>query len=318
MAPPVPRDLLAGALRAALAAPAERVAVHPPSVAALRRAVDGVGDAMVVLLSVLGAATAAADPMLPLRLRHRVAGIPPLPRRYRSLLMAAGGQSAARARTRAGSVDTGPDLSGVSRRGRITRLLTTQFALPADHFALRHARGELMYRMHEVGAEPPSRRVMIILDVSPATFGPIEIVLRLVAHLVATAVRAADQEPHLVPADASGRRRLDRPEDLVDVWTSRSLDPPDLPAAVALASQLGQAGDDLILVLGERHAVRDQGLRPGPGLRILTVHAPADPPPRAAGGPGWIHLPPTPDGDELAAAVRALVAFAPVHPRPAG
>ncbi|ETR65220.1 MAG: hypothetical protein OMM_06105 [Candidatus Magnetoglobus multicellularis str. Araruama] len=80
----------------------------------------------------------------------------------------------------------GIDRSGYSRTGPLTALLPSQFALPEDLLLWRYLNGGLLYRARS-GQEPPQLRpVIIVLDTSPATLGPIGALIRPAALALAT------------------------------------------------------------------------------------------------------------------------------------
>jgi hypothetical protein len=66
---------------------------------------------------------------------------------------------------------------------------------------------------------------VLVLDVSPPCFGPVEAVTRLAAHITAATLLRAGQPVVLVTTRGSGTvQPLARPADLVALWTQRSLD----------------------------------------------------------------------------------------------
>ena len=91
------------------------------------------------MLSLIGPAAAAEEPLLALRLRHHVASLPALSQRQLRLL-AYRSQSERRPRHSGGTPRHTPGTAGVVRHGPLSHLLHTDLALPADVIALRQAR----------------------------------------------------------------------------------------------------------------------------------------------------------------------------------
>ena len=163
----------------------ERCQPEPPAppIEFIKKSADKIDDRMITLLRALGPKAVASDPGLPLRLRHEVGKIPILSEPHRRLLsthiipMSSG--------TAQGS-GAGIDRSGYARSGPLTALLPSQFALPEDILLWRYLNGGLLYRARN-GQEPPQLRpVVIVLDTSPATLGPIGMLIRPAALALAT------------------------------------------------------------------------------------------------------------------------------------
>jgi len=279
-------------------------AVDDHAVAMLRIAADAVTEQTVMMLRILGPAAAAAAPELPLKLRDRIAALPRITVAHRTLfaecVIATEGRNRVVSPTR--SVTAG--VSGISRHGRLANLLPSQLALPADLFTLRMANQELLYRLRETQQEAPPSAVTIVLDTSPATFGPPELILRLVAHLLTSTLWAADRTPWLVTLDRPGLgRQVTTPEDLVAIWTRRTLDPPAMEKALATAGQLGNP----VVVLTQHHLAHDLPLVAHADLRVVTTHIADDAPTGTAGGPFHIHLDPDAKPSTLIDAVDKLL-----------
>jgi hypothetical protein len=82
----------------------------------------------------------------------------------------------------------GIDRSGYSRSGKLTDLLPSQYNLPDDVLLWRYINGGLLYRARS-GQEPPQLRpVIIVLDTSSATLGPIGALIRPAALALATSL----------------------------------------------------------------------------------------------------------------------------------
>jgi hypothetical protein len=302
VAPDEPWPSLHRALSAQLATPAGDA--QPPTVAAgdLAAAADGITDKTVTLLTVLGPDAVAADPLLPLRVRHHAAALPPLGPRPRALL----GHDERHAETiharAVGQRRTG-GVNGLRRDGVVTNLLQTQLALPDAVFAARFAGGELLYRQFDGNVESLVDRVTLLLDTTPATFGPIEGVLRLVAHIVTTAMWSAKRNPELIClGDPQRTIQLSTQTDLLTLWTSRSLGVPDMRTAIDRC-----AADRTAIVLTEHHFAREYPIVADERLRVVTSHAPGDPPKRHSASPYHVHLPPQPGPDQLAGVVAKLL-----------
>ncbi|MEV4515515.1 WD40 repeat domain-containing protein [Dactylosporangium sp. NPDC049525] len=296
------------AIRAALATPPGPVTAPDAPLTELREAAERVDDQLLTLLSVLGEHAIAADPALPVRMRHRAAMFPPLGRLQREVLSDSARLARQDTRSRAGVLRFAPVASGVSRRGRVTHLLPTQLALPAAAFALRFARRELLYRLHEDTTEPVLPSVTLVLDTTPATFGPVEAVLRTMAHVITAAMWEVWRFPSLVCLDQPQElRTLAAETDLVAVWGTRTLEPPDLATALETA---GSAASTLTVVLTEQHAAREHAIVPTAGLRLLTTNVPGDPPPRRVANRFHAHVSPQPSTSELARSVATMLGTA--------
>ena len=295
------------ALLAALASPVGAPVRPDLPVEVLHTAADGVSDQTVTLLSVLGSQVVTADPTLPLRLRDRAVSVPALDVHHRGLLA----ESAVAATVRPVGAHTGttahaPGTSGITRKGTLASLLPTQLALPGRVLALRHARHELLYRLYEDHAEPRLEPVTLVLDTTPPTFGPVEQVLRLVAHAATVTLWAAGANPTLVTLDLPGlSRRLEGPSDLVAIWAARTVRPPALAVALAAA---GHVRNPVVVVLTHHHLAREHPLLPSATCRLLTTHAPGDPPSRPVVGPYHVHLPPQPSSAQVSRAVQTILA----------
>lgn len=263
-----------------------------------------ISEFTLAMLDILGPAAAAADPTLPLKVRHRISALPQIGLRERRLIA----DSVALSTARSGFAATVPGgttgTNGVSRRGKITGLLPAQLALPEDLLEYRFVGRELLYRVNEASAQTPPETVTLVLDTTPATYGPAETVLRLVAHVITVTLWSVRKTPTLVSLDHPGLvRPLTAPADLAILWTARTLEPPDVHAALATARQLGTSA----ILLTEHHLVRDLPLIPHPSLRVLTTHVGDDRPTGRIGGAFHVHLPPTPTSAQVVTAVFDLL-----------
>jgi WD40 repeat protein len=308
--PPDDADLagLATELAAALAgAPGIPAASWQVPVAALKAATTLITAQAITLLQILGPDACAADPMLPLRLVHRVAQLPALSPRELRVLASAGGQQPPSAPAVAqGTLTYSPGTVGVTRSGPPTRLLPTQLALPADLRTTRLAENQLLYRQHRAPAPPTPCPVTLILDTTPPTYGPAGTTLRLAAHLITTTLWAYGHHPALItlsnPATAT---HLHTPADLITIWTAATLDDPGPPLTTArrTAAALGQPA----LLLTHRNTARDIGYALGPGNRLLTTHQPPEMPPADPASPWHTHLPPAPTQAQLTTAITRIL-----------
>ena len=160
-------------------------------------------------------------------------------------------------------------------------LLPGQLALPQDIFNLRARTGTLLYRDRQ-GQEPPLLRpTVLLLDISPPVFGPVEATTRLAAHAVAATLIEAGIPCVLLTA--GGRctvRNLKQMPDLMEIWTARNYQPADEPdtlkRAEALAGQLRNGPlDPVVLLLTHAHFARDaQNLPKLSQLRGLFIQYP--------------------------------------------
>jgi ATP-dependent Clp protease ATP-binding subunit ClpC len=193
---------------------------------------------------------------------------------------------------------------GLTRRGTLGAIAPTELAMPSRLFSIRHARGDLLYRLHDGRSSPPLEPVTVVLDTTPPTFGPIEAVLRLVAHLLAVSLLDSGQESALVTLGEPGRlRTLARPADLVALWTDRTLRTPDLAQAIHTA----QERRSNIVVLTTSHLAREHPVVASSALRVLTMQASGDQPRHTVTHRHHIHLPPNPTPTAVTRAVAALL-----------
>ncbi len=271
---------------------------------ALSAAASEVTELTMAMLEILGPAATAADPTLPLKVRHRISALPRIGTRERRLIMESVAISTARSDITAATLGAVSGTNGVSRRGKVTGLLPAQLALPEELLEYRFVGHELLYRVNEADAQSPPEAVTIVLDTTPATYGPPELVLRLVAHVIAVTLWALHKTPALISLDCPRLvRHIAAPADLATLWTARTLDPPDVRAGLATARRVGASA----ILLTEHHLVRDLPVIPHRGMRVLTTHVADDPPAGRGGGPFHVHLPPDPTSAQVVKAVRDLL-----------
>lgn len=289
-APPAPAASLGAALRRTIAT--SRTSARTPQVDAGRVAsvADSIDERTLSLLAVIGPETAAADPALIPRVIHLRDAMPALPPESRALIQ--GAENAARAaKTAVHSRHQvfRPHSADTARHGQPSRLLLTEHALEPTVFEYRYSRQLLLYRRRVAPVAPAPVPITLILDTSPATFGAVERLLRTAAHLLTTTLWRADRHPALITLDRPDEvTRLDRPGSLLALWTTRTLEPPDLAAAWATALSAGHP----TLLLTQHHLPADLGLTASARAQILTTHPPGHPPLRRTGSPWHRHLPP--------------------------
>ena len=270
----------------------------------LSRAIEAVDDRTTAMLSLIGPAAAAEEPLLALRLRHHVASLPALSQRQLRLL-AYRSQSERRPRHSGGTPRHTPGTAGVVRHGPLSHLLHTDLALPADVIALRRLENELLYRRHVAPQPPLPRPLALVLDTTPPTYGPAEQALRLAAHVLTIASWEFGLEPTLITlGEPEQQLALAGLRELLHLWTIRTLvaPAPVLEKALVTAVHTGRT----TVVLAHQHTPGRRQL-PGPGCPFVTVRHPTEPPRRHPAHPHWHDLSPEPGEAELAALVTAVL-----------
>lgn len=250
----------------------------PPPVAALQQGVEVIDDRLLTLLSAIGPEAVAADPGLPLRLLVRLPSMTALSATCRRMLgIRLGSGSAGRSL----GYGSGSERSGVELRGDLRSLLPSQLALPEEVLTSRHLRGELLYRARTGEEAPRLRPTLLVLDISPASFGPAETTTRLAAHVLASSLLQASLPVVLVTAGGrSGVYPLERVSDLVEVWTQRSLEPAEVGRALGVARALretlrGEPLEPVIVVLAHAYFGAEEEVPVVAGLRGLFVQYPS-------------------------------------------
>jgi WD40 repeat protein len=285
----------------------------------LRRALRDLPPGVVTLLEVVGEDAVFTDPGLSVQLTAAAASLPVLGADVLSMV--------SRSVRRLDRAEPAPDRAGgdhldlsqdpvdhdlvpvLTRRGRPDRIIPTQLALPPQVRVPLQAANGLLYRHHAARPAVAPRPVTVLLDVSPAVFGPVELVLRLAAHLLTvTAWRSGGQVSLVTTARPRVVMPLERRGDLVTLWTARTLDPPDLHVAALTAAGLEQS----VVALTHHATALDQGLRSGPGLTVITTDTPGTPTltgqaRRGQAAADYRRLPPRPTPDELTALVNTLL-----------
>jgi WD40 repeat protein len=267
-------------------------------------AAERIDDRMLAVLRLLGPDAVTVDPLLPLRLRDLAPVLPGGHRLAAALngaahqVQSATGSRAVRPHGHAGTVE-------FARTGTPANLLATQLALPAEIFTARHLSRELIYRLHNGPAQPRLTPTVIVLDTTPGTFGPIEAVLRLAAHVLTFVLHRYGQEVTLIGLDApTHAMNLLRPEDATLIWSRRTLHPPDLPTALAAADA---RADRTIVAFTQHHLVGDEAVIASARLRVFTSNAPGDPPRRPPSSPFHLHLPADAHPGQIGRAVLSLI-----------
>ena len=264
----------------ALALRGEEIEPEAPGVpvAALERAADAIDDRFVLLLETLGPEAVAQDPSLPLRLRSRLPQLPALTSARRRLL---GLRLDLSNSGLAQGLSAGAERAGVTTRGDLRSLLPSQFGLPAEIFRARSMRGDLLFR-DRIGREPPRLRpAVLVLDVSPPTFGPVEAITRAAAHIIATSLLAAGMQVILVLCGGRTQTRIiSQREDIVAIWTERSLEAAEETSALRIAGAArerlrgGPLEPVIILLSHAWFGAEAEGLAAGPWLRGMFVQYP--------------------------------------------
>lgn len=275
--PDTPASALRDALATALAGEPVTAAPPPPPRAALGRAAALLDDRLLTLLAGVGSQAVAVDPGLPLRLLgHRARVLPHSAPQRRLLALRLSHEMGGPATGRG----AGTEHAGLSLGGTLRNLLPTQLVLPRPLLASRHLRGELLYRARS-GHEPPRLRpAVLVLDVSPPTFGPVEAITRLAAHILAASSLEAGQPLFLITAGGEGTAHaVERADDLVEIWTARSHEPAReracLHAARAVRHALhGSVLEPVIVLLTHPYFGAEARLPTMPTLRALFVQYP--------------------------------------------
>ncbi len=244
---------------------------------ALQKAADQINERMITLLTLLGPEAVAADPGLPLRLAPQLPNLPRLSKIQRRLL---GLRLRLDRGTRAQGSGMGVEHAGIVLQGDLRNLLTSQLALPQNLFLTRLTRGELLYRAR-IGQEPPRLRpTVILLDVTPPCFGPVEAVTRPAAHMIADALfRAGLPAVLITTGEPVAVSILEQPADFLDIWTRRDYNPVNPARALAAASAMREtirdgALDPVVVLLTHPWFAEKNGAPQVPGLRALFVQYP--------------------------------------------
>jgi WD40 repeat protein len=279
------RDALIGALKG------EEIEPHvpPPPIAILTQAAKTIDDRLLTLLTMLGPEAVAADPGLPIRLLERVKHLPAMAAAQRRLLgvrvsfAGVSGRSMGRApganRGQIGGIEMGRLLSDWGA------LLPSQLAMPKIVQTYRYIRGELLFRAREMAEPPRLRPTVLLLDVSPPCFGPVEAITRLAAFTMAQSLRKVGVPVVLVTngdgvGDSETVLELRHPQDLLEIWTMRSLKPANAKRCLQLANVMreslrdGEGLEPVIIVLTQPWFGAEEEIKEVKELRGLFVQYP--------------------------------------------
>jgi len=277
-----PAGLVPGELQAALttALTGQSSAPQPPAppLAGLQQNVARIDERLVDLLMIIGPEAVALDPGLPLRLSRQPPLVPPLSAAQRRLLALRLPAVAEPGRVQ--RIGRGGERAGIVRHGELQALLPSQLMLPALLLHSRHVRGELLYRAHTAQESPRWRPVVLVLDVTPPCYGPVEVLTRLAAHMIVQSVRQAQLPVMLITTGSSSRvHLLESPTDGLAVWTQRSDAPADAAGALRLARSLRESLRDgplepIVVVLTQPWFGAEDDLPVTPALRGLFIQYP--------------------------------------------
>jgi WD40 repeat protein len=276
--------------------PSPRVAPIIPLAAAL----DGINDRLVTFLELLGHEAVAAEPTLPVRLRHLQDQLTPLTISQRRLL---GVRVPLVGEGRSEGGSGGYGRAGIARSGPLDALLLSQLALSPRAFAIRYSRDELLYRTRGGSPPPAPHAAVLILDDTAAAHGQVGVTLRLVAHLAATTLLRRGRRCAVVTLGAPVTdRTMAKPEDLIGIWAAGTDAPPDPEAAWQVAERVlrdltGAGGEGRIALLTHVFAPA----LPSPGSVAVRVHYPGEP--LVTDDPRSVVIPPEPSAAELLDAV---------------
>ena len=246
-------------------------------------------DRLLTLLQTLGPGPFAADPTLFGRIREDLPAVVALTPVERRLLV--GALDADRRAGIAQTIGVGSGRTGLAHHGPTSTLLHTQLGLPDDLFAFRLATSSLLFRARATSQPPRLRPLVLVLDASPATWGPVERVLRTAGLALLSANQQADLPVRLLilggsPTAVSTDLR-------VSVLTARRSRRVELGASLAvaraMAAQLaGDGSTPAVVLLGHARLGAEQpgSLPHVPGLTGLFVSWP---------GPGHMRTPPLAD-----------------------
>ncbi len=247
------------------------------SASALQKAVDEIDERMITILTLLGPEAVATDPGLPLHLAPQLPNLPRLSKIQRRLL---GLRLRLDRGTRAQGSGIGVEHAGIVLQGDLRNLLTSQLGLPQNLFLTRLTRGELLYRAR-IGQEPPRLRpTVILLDVTPPCFGPIESVTKPAAHIIADALYRAGLPAVLITTgEPVAVSILEQPADFLEIWTRRDYSSADPARAFAAASAMRETlrngpVEPVVVLLTHPWFAEGDGAPPVPGLRALFVQYP--------------------------------------------
>lgn len=252
--PELTRDGLVQGLRTALSGEEITPEAPPMLESAVARNADLLDEPFLRLLELLGPHVLAEEPGLVLRLRAQLKHVRPdtlPPRRLlgmRSRMVSSGRSS--------GQGGEGERM-GLEQKGHLTQLLPWQLSLPPALLRYRQREGTLLYRAQSQTEPPRQRPLLLVLDASPAVYGPVEQLTRLAAHRIArTWLDAHRSVSLLMPGTSPVLQPLVREAELASIWTRRTLAPLDAEEVLSLAheARLSLEGELEPLVLVLSHA----------------------------------------------------------------
>ena len=236
-------------------------------------------ERLLTLLHALGPQAVMVDPGLPRRLLDRVPQVPALSAVHRALLHLDARPSPDPGDALASGL--GGMRAGIAPHGPLTALLPSQLALPADLMRYKHLRGGLLYRARGAAEPPRLRPMVLLLDVSPPVFGPVEALTRPAAYAVASALLRAGLPAILVTMGGTGQVvPLEQPRDLLAILTERSMQRArpalGLRVAQAMLGQLpaGPLPPGVLLLTHAWFGAEAGELTPPEGLRAVFVQYP--------------------------------------------
>ncbi len=275
----------------------------PVPIAPLIHAADAIDERLLSLLTILGPDAVAAEPALPLRLRHRVHNVPPLSAAQRELLTRTTGPNDAGAALAAGA---GAEHAGIDSRGNWRDLLHSQWTLPTHVLQFRQRTGGLLFRARPRRPAPKARPLVIVLDVSPACTGPAESITRMAAHIAAAGcIRSGLPAVLIACADNERVFDLKSTADLLEVWVHRGLAAVEPRRVLQLAERLrhglrlANAEPAILLLTHAGFASESDDLPNVRDIRALFVRyaGRSDRPAMASRCQRWETVPPTPNAD---------------------
>jgi hypothetical protein len=282
-----PREI-SNALQAGLKGEAIEPQAPSAPISLLQEAAKLIDEQLLCLLTIIGEQAVASEPALPLRLLSRIPNLPALSSLQRQLLgvRVCFNNHIGRSIGNAPGAERG-QVSGVETSSRTDwiSLLPSQFALPKQVLNYRYQRGELLFRTRELSEPPQLRPTVLLLDVTPPTFGAIEAITRISAFAVANFLRKADLPVILITTGEEQEQilQLENPENLVEIWTHRAISPVNEGRSLKLANAIrtnlkDESGlEPIILLLTHPWFGTEAKLSSIPGLRGLFVQYPSMP-----------------------------------------
>lgn len=268
-------DDLRVALEQALHAGPPPVNYRPP-MRALRRELDLIDDALLLLAGLLGPDAVEAAPELLARVRRESFTGWRIGAQQRRLL---GLRSMVRQGGGSQGHGVGDTRAGVARHGNLVSLLPSQLALPPAMLAVKRVRDELLFRTRQGELPVDARPVVLVLDDTAATFGAVGVTLRIVATMLAGGSVRQHHRSALVLLGSARPIMLGEMADLVQIWGAGSVERPDVSAAMAAASlACARLSDPLtglprVVLLTHPHLP----CPPRPDLHVVRVHYPGLP-----------------------------------------